>query len=80
MTPGERLDEVGKAVGDLRVGMAEVKGTLSSISAQLAEAKNGDQRIDDRVRVLEQWRWRMLGASTALGLLAGWLYQVVSHR
>lgn len=79
MTP-QQEQQLSRDVGDLRVTAARIEGQLTGVSASLAESKATDQGLEIRVRSLEAWRWKIMGMATAAGTVAGWVYQVVSHR
>jgi hypothetical protein len=79
MTP-QQEQQLARDVGDLRVTAGRIEGTLTGIMATQAETKADVAGVEVRVRLLEAWRWRVMGAAAAVGLAASWLYQVVSHR
>ena len=71
-TPADRREiiETGVNLKNLVNQFEELKKTLST---RETEAKEDSERMDERVRALENFRWWILGASAGCGALFGLL-------
>lgn len=60
---------VDPALHELRTDVAENSARIETIKAERIAA---DEKLEIRVRALENWRWLVIGIGTALGSLGGW--------
>jgi hypothetical protein len=68
-TPADRREiiETGVNLKNLREDFADLK---KAIDNRQAKDDADDERIDERIRALENFRWWILGASAALSMLS----------
>jgi len=72
ITPNQmlaELHEVGRKVDRLT---AVIDPALAQLRADQAETDKRAVLLDARVRVLENWRWFVLGAAGVIGTIAGY--------
>lgn len=58
--------------GDLAVALAIVQTQLEALTNLVAEQSAGRARLSERVRGLEKWQAKLVGAGMLAGMLAGW--------
>lgn len=61
-----KLDQLVTGVHAMEVTLASVDGKLTRVVQDSADHER-------RIRVLEAWRWQMLGAATLLGAAASYI-------
>lgn len=75
ITPNQMYAEI-QAIGRKVDHLSDVVDpALTEIRRDLAGEHERGTLLDARVRVLENWRWMMLGAASALGGVAGAIVQ-----
>lgn len=67
---------VDPALAEIRADVARNAERIETVTAERKTAVEklhaADEKLDGRVRALENWRWLVMGAATALGALGGW--------
>lgn len=61
-----KLDQLAEGVHALQVTLAGIDGKLTRV---VDDSKDHERRL----RVLEAWRWQMLGAATLLGAASSYI-------
>lgn len=72
----EALEERVRALERTSLQQSALVEVRDKLAAQQAEEKRDREALDERLSVLERWRWRMVGMAAGLGLassVVGWL-------
>lgn len=79
MTIGERLEVIGRDLGDVRASLATVVEWTRNAEKHREDDRRAAEQLAGRVTALERWKWAMVGAAAAGGSLAGPVVSAVSQ-
>jgi hypothetical protein len=60
--------------------LGRIEGTLSALKESVDRALAAHDSIEKRVRRLEEWRWKLVGAAVALSVLATYAVKFIADR
>lgn len=61
----------------LERSIGRIEGKIDLVLERTAVQAQALEKIDTRVTVIEEWRWKLLGASAAVGAIAGFAVKVL---
>lgn len=67
----EAQRDTEKQLGGLALQVATLAAEWRGVGERMDSGSGAMKDLEQRVRAIEQWRWRMAGGSTLLGALSG---------